>query len=773
VPISTVALIDQDRQWFKSCVGTETRETHRDLAFCAHTIMAGEVLIVPDATKDERFRHNALVTGPPHIRFYAGAPLSTTDGFRIGTLCVIDTVPRDFSDADAAVLTDLAAVLNDELARRNVVVSLRAEVAKRKAVAKALRAENNGRQRAARDLQAILDALPAEVALLAKNGTIIAVNESWRRFARANGLQAADDGVGTNYFGICGAASGEFSEEANAAAAGLRATLDGTSPQYCLEYPCHSPTEKRWFRMVAAPLQNGMDGAVVMHIDITERRVAEDKVQESLTLLRAVIEGTTDAIYAKDERGRYLLMNTVGARLIGKSPEEVIGRDDDSLFCPASAKSGRALDRGIMEAGETRIYEEEATAAGVTRTFLSTKGPLRDGSGKVTGLFGVSRDITRQKLAEEELRRAKECAEAATRSKSAFLANMSHEIRTPMNGVIGMAGMLLDTPLADSQKELAQTIQASGEALLTIINDILDFSKIEAGKLEFEIVSIDLTHVVRGTLELLANQAKAKHVALRFVSDDALPKRLLGDGGRLRQVLVNLLGNAIKFSPAGEVTLQIALEQENEESATLQFRIKDTGIGIPPEVQARLFEAFTQADESTTRKHGGTGLGLAICKQLVTQMGGVIGVESAPGLGSTFWFTITLAKQPATAAANENAAASEPLPPRAADLLAEPPARRILVAEDNAVNQRIIAHQLQKLGYTADVVGDGLEVLEALSRIPYDVILMDCRMPQLDGFETTARIRAQGGHQPYIIAITANAMRGDREICLAAEWMAT
>ncbi len=288
VAVSTVALIDDERQWFKSCIGADTKETGRDVAFCAHAILADEVLVVPDATKDPRFRENALVTGPPHIRFYAGAPLKTADGFFVGTLCIIDMKPRAFSKEDAAILADLAAVLTDEFSRRNAVLELRDEVLRSQALAKSLRTESDARQRAARDLEAILDALPAEVALLGQDGTIIAVNKAWRSFGEANGLKAPDAGVGTNYFAICGAAKGRHSEEASAAETGLRATLDGSLAEYCLEYPCHSPTEKRWFRMIAAPLQKGMEGAVVMHIDITARQQAEaDRAELNKQLVAA------------------------------------------------------------------------------------------------------------------------------------------------------------------------------------------------------------------------------------------------------------------------------------------------------------------------------------------------------------------------------------------------------------------------------------------------------------------------------------------------------
>lgn len=334
-----------------------------------------------------------------------------------------------------------------------------------------------------------------------------------------------------------------------------------------------------------------------------------------------------------------------------------------------------------------------------------------------------------------------------------------------------MTGLLMDTPLTKQQHEFAETIQHSGDALLTIVNQILDFSKIEAGKLELQIGNIDLTHVVRGTLELLKATAKSKGLELSASIDAEVPTELRGDGGRLRQVLINLIGNALKFTRNGDVKLQISVDRQTRTTACLRFRITDTGIGISPETQARLFQAFAQADSSTTRRYGGTGLGLAICKQLVEKMDGAIGVESSAGAGSTFWFTVEFTKQSKTV--------SPIAPPETKEIILRQPTsepgqapgfvrpRRILIAEDNAVNQRVAVAQLKKLGYASDVVANGLEALEALNRIPYDIILMDCQMPELDGYETTRQVRKRSGPQPYIIAMTASAMRGDRELCLA------
>jgi signal transduction histidine kinase/DNA-binding response OmpR family regulator len=364
-----------------------------------------------------------------------------------------------------------------------------------------------------------------------------------------------------------------------------------------------------------------------------------------------------------------------------------------------------------------------------------------------------------------DLRRQRDLAEEANLSKSAFLANMSHEIRTPLNAVLGMMSLLLETPLSASQREYVTTARASGAALLAVINDILDISKIEAGKLEIELNPFVLRECLDEAVGILTPKAQSKGLALACQVADDVPAAIESDAARLRQILVNLLDNAIKFTPHGEVSLEVELGPEKDGLAELRFAVRDTGIGVPPDRMERLFQPFSQADSSMSRLYGGTGLGLVISQRLAERLGGRMWVESRPGQGSTFFFT--LRGRPALTLPSRYT-------PEPADLagskLAERIPLRILLAEDNSINQRVGLLLLERMGYVADVAGNGIEVLEALRRQPYDLILMDVQMPFLDGLEATHRIRTEfpAERQPRVVALTANVLREQREACLAA-----
>jgi PAS domain S-box-containing protein len=654
-----------------------------------------------------------------------------------------------------------------------------------------------------------------------------------------------------------------------------------------------------------------------------ERARAEKKLHYVHRQHELALNAIGDGVHTLDLEGRITFENPASVKMLGWEGRELVGKQAHVMIhhtkacgapypqreCPIYA----ALQDGVSHRISDEVFwRKDGTSFPVE--YVST--PLRDESGEIIGAVMVFSDITVRKRVEQELNTAKEAAEKARHAKSEFLANMSHEIRTPMNGVIGMTDLLLDTDLDPQQREFAQTICTSADALLKIINDILDFSKIEAGKLTFEVLDFDLREAVESSLDMLAESAQSKDIELVGTILPGTPTGLRGDPSRLLQILINLIGNAIKFTETGEVIVRVSKEREAETYAVMRFEVQDTGIGIPAEAQARLFQPFNQADSSFTRKYGGTGLGLAIARQLVAIMQGQIGVQSEPGKGSTFWFTAQLEKQssaakdsersfrnllnfralvvddnatnreilrreilawrmPVTSAATGaqalklmRAAAAKGKPyalalldaqmpemdgvtlaraikadptisgtrlivltslghgisaaelneigidaylvkptkqSRLFDCLVDAMAKtmpendsakravtasalmslepkpqldkvRILLAEDNIINQKVALAQLQKLRYKANVVANGLEVLDALQLISYDIILMDCHMPEMDGYEATKALRHReqslGGcswHAPlYIIAMTANAMQGDREKCLAA-----
>ena len=758
VPIAYVTLVDESREFKKSRYGSDTVETPRETSFCAHAILEDKQLVVPDAQTDPRFLDNALVTGKPYIRFYAGNPIAAPDGSLVGTLCVIDRQPRIPSAEDLQALKDLAMIAQSEL---NLFEIKESHQIQQQTEEKLRLSEGRYRE--------VIDIPGKFIWESALDGKILYLSE---RYEEVLGYTVEE-----------GLTRGSFASA-----------------------------------------------------------VPEDAVMTSAKFF-----------YAMQKRQRF-----------------------NNLEFHSQTKDGRLI-------------------------WLSSRGaPMYDRDENIVGYRGVTEEITEHKKIQQELLSAKEAAEAANKAKSEFLANMSHEIRTPMNAVVGMTGLLLGTDLNAEQHNYAQTIRQSADTLLVIINDILDFSKIESGKLELENNPFDLVSLVEESVDCTALAAAEKGLELYWNIAPDLPPGFEGDAARLRQILVNLLSNAVRFTSKGEVSVNVERAENEGGDHFVLFSVWDTGIGIPADKIDRLFRSFSQVDASTTRKFGGTGLGLAISRKLAEMMGGRIWVESEEGKGSGFHVALPLkeAMPPkplvpnpvlkdkallvvaahsgvhlmiesfarawgmqiisATSALEaiktlrsshtfhaalieeglmdekgknnvvqeirrhrssgsalcvlacslqKQANYAQNLPPGFITCIAKPihgrelhdilatafkggkvsskllrstgridsnfgqrRPLRILLAEDNIVNQKVATRILGQMGYRPDVVQNGVEVIQALERQKYDVILMDVQMPDMDGLEATREIRKRwtGSNRVWIIAMTANAMDSDRQMCLDA-----
>jgi PAS domain S-box-containing protein len=478
---------------------------------------------------------------------------------------------------------------------------------------------------------------------------------------------------------------------------------------------------------------------------------------------RAILDQIEDGCCVVDLRGNYLFVNDAFCRLYGFDKGQIVGSNFKQSSGPERAGKLREMYSQVYTTGRPiKAFEYQIFPKDRPPLFVEQSISLEhDADGRAVGFLAITRDCTARKQAEEAMARAKEAAEAANRAKSEFLANMSHEIRTPMNGIIGMTALVLDSALTPAQHESLQTIRSQAESLLTVVNDILDFSKIEQHHVELESVAFLVAAAVDEVVAPLAVRARAKGIELACAIAPDVPPCVSGDPVRLKQIVSNVLTNAVKFTERGSVRLDLSVDERDGDRVALHVRVADTGIGVPAGKQTAIFEPFQQADGSMTRRFGGTGLGLAIASNLVGLMGGRIWVESEPGAGSTFHVILPVA----VADAPSLAAAAMPQTAKAAR------AARILVAEDNLVNQRVAAGLLTRRGHEVTVVSNGREAVAALQTGAFELVLMDVQMPDMDGFEATAAIRdweRATGRRVRIVAMTAHAMKGDKERCLAA-----
>ncbi len=495
--------------------------------------------------------------------------------------------------------------------------------------------------------------------------------------------------------------------------------------------------------------------------DVTEQLRAEQELAAERDLLKTIIDNVPDLIYVKDRAGRFVTANASLLRMLGlSSASEMLGKTDYD-FAPAEMACNYVTDdQNVMRSGQSLLDQDESHCGvdGSPIWMLTTKVPLRNTDGEVTGVVGIGHDITERKKAEKEILEAKEMADKANRAKSDFLANMSHEIRTPMNAIIGMTDLVLDTRLDATQRNFLSMVQESGEALLAVINDILDFSKIEAGKLDIEARVFDLRESLGDTMKTLGLKAHAKGLELAFRIDPAAPRYVVGDPGRIRQIIVNLVGNAVKFTERGEVVVEVEQQSSSADEIALQVSVRDTGIGIPEDRCHAIFEEFEQADTSTTRRFGGTGLGLAISARLVELMGGSIEVESTVGIGSKFSFLMRLQQAPEGTEAQAN------------NGIVYVGGTRVLVVDDNATNRKILDEMLKNWGMVP-VLAESADV--AITKLreagkrgePFKLIVSDVHMPEISGYDFVEQVRhdASVADTPVII-LTSGGREGEKDL---------
>ncbi|HEX3365453.1 ATP-binding protein [Phenylobacterium sp.] len=703
----------------------------KDAPVARLVIDSGELLWIADASLDECFRHRPNVTGPAHVRFYAAAPIRLEDGSIPGVFAVAGTEPKPYDEALAARLQDLADVVADEWSRVQA---------------------RNGRETARREsdvarrmVAQILDTAPLSLLMTDLEMRIISASPRW-----IESRQLGDNAViGHSLYELFPSTYEKWRPVYDRCLAGESVQADR------VEF--HRPNGSIiWLQVELTPWResNGeIGGLIISSHDVTNMVEALERTERSEERLRVAMETADIHVWELDYRRRELINIGAAASFYNEEPTyPQLARDiwstiDERDLPRVQEEWRRHQEEGAAYRPEYRVRRSDHREVWVQGAVRY----LTDDQGKPLRMIGALQNITDRKAAELALVQAKEEAESATRAKSAFLATMSHEIRTPLNGVLGMAQAMAMGTLDAEQRQRLDVIRQSGESLLAILNDVLDLSKIEAGKLELERAEFDLEETVQGALSAFAATAQAKGLALTLNIQPAARGVYVGDSVRVRQILYNLISNGLKFTGKGEVKVTLS-----RRGRRLRLQVADTGIGVAPEKLAGLFQKFEQADASTTRRYGGTGLGLSICRDLAALMGGEIHAESRLGEGATFTVELPLERTADSPERTSRVAGTRPV------VMEEAVAIRVLAAEDNSMNQLVLRTLLAQIGIEPTIVGNGREAVEAWASEPWDMILMDVQMPDVDGPTATgmirARERAAGLARTPIVALTANAM---------------
>ena len=740
--ISLISLVDKHRQWFKSRFGLNATETPRDVSYCGHAILTDKVFEVPNSEFNPDFCDNPLFLGEPHVRFYAGAPLITKTGCRIGTLCVIDDEEKRLNDTQKRTLEILA---------KQVVGILELKTAR-------LESEFI---RYALDQSAI-------VAVTDPKGKIVFANDL---FCKITGYSRSEL-IGKDHRIL------NSSHHSKEFMTNLWRTI--SSGKVWQGEICNRAKDGHlyWVYTTIVPSRDS-NGQIQQYTsiryEITERKLLESESKKTFletellkNRLSLALQSSSTGVWDWDVVNNILTWDDRMYELYG-TPRHLFSSTYDAWLSGVHPEDREKGDQEIKDAlegkkefnTEFRVIWKDQTVRNI-RAFGKIQ---RDAEGKPLRMIGVNWDITKEKQQEAELKRAQQEATSASQAKSEFLANMSHEIRTPMNGVIGMTELLKETPLNEEQNQLLKILSRSADGLLNIINDILDISKIEAGHLEIDPVDFELDDTVSRVVELLGIKAHEKKLELAYLIEPSLSSWFRGDSNRLRQILINLIGNSIKFTSAGEVFLSVSRNTYEKRKGNILFCVSDTGIGMSEQQKGKLFERFSQADSSITRKYGGTGLGLHICKKLCEAMGGEIWVESTSGKGSSFFFTLELPTTSKPALAQESANGENGIYERM--LMGA----KTLIVDDNATNRLVLRKNTERWGCIVTEASTGEEAVAIFSASKknenpkFDLILLDCRMPGLSGFDVAEKVKEIQAGTPHslIMMLTADDRLGDIE----------